>query len=247
MTLNKMTAAFVFLLLGATSLKADCGYENFASQFSRVKVVTTPASSGTVELLTVPRGSREPWPYDSYTVRVTIRDAETCLPQPAARVWYKDNIGSNHDLSANAINGVKDAIWQGRVGRPQFGVFRLRAWRSGTRPLTFVIHYSPATALPSLPTPQTQVEPPSPKTIERTQSSAAMLGIRLRNQASTSVTFEITDVVCGSSTVIEFAPWEERALRICSDSVYGKIIYRDVRNQSGVEASLLSEGDRVNM
>lgn len=247
MTLKNWTAAVIFLLLGASPLIADCGYDDFVSDYSRVKVITTSASSGTVELLTIPRNSREPWPYESYDVTVTVYDAETCSPHPAARVWYKDNVGMNHDLAANVFNSIEGAAWMDRLGRPQFGVFRLRAAKNATRALIFQVHYRPASPLPPLSTPQIQSERPGPVRTEQADNSAGMLDVTLRNQASFSVTFEITDMVCGSSIEIEFAPWEERTLPICSDSGYGKIIYRDVRNQSGIEATLLSEGDRINM
>lgn len=247
MTLRKATAAVILLLLGAPPLFADCGFADFESNYSRVKVVPTTASSGTTELLTIPRKSREPWPYESYDITVTIYDAETCSPHPANRVWYKDNIGINHDLAATGLMGVKEAAWTGRLGRPQFGVFRLRAEKSASRALVFQVHYRPASPLPPVSTPQTDSIPPAPVVTERAEPSATMLSIMLRNQASSSVTFEINDVVCGSRTVIEFAPWQEHSLRICSDSGYGKVIYRDVRNVSGVEATLLREGDRVNM
>lgn len=244
---KKTIAAALFVLLGATPVIADCGFEDFASDYSRVKVVTTTASNGTTELLTIPRKSREPWPHESYDITVMVYDAETCSPHPAARVWYKDNFGINHNLAAIGFMGVKEAGWMARVGRPLLGVFRLRAENTATSALVYRIHYRPASPLPPVSTPQTESVAPGRPSTERAEPSAIMLDIMLWNQASFSVTFEITDVVCGSRTVIKLEPREERGLEICSDGTYGKIIYRDIRNQDGVEASLLRHGDRITM
>lgn len=71
------------------------------------------------------------------------------------------------------------------------------------------------------------------------------ISVNLRNVASHSVTFQVTDVVCNRSFQVTMQPWEVSGITICSDSGYGKIIYRDIRNSSGVEASFLRNGDTV--
>lgn len=73
------------------------------------------------------------------------------------------------------------------------------------------------------------------------------ISVTLRNVASHSVTFQITDVVCNISFPVTLQPWQEWSIPICSDSGYGKIIYRDIRNSSGVEASFLRDGDNISV
>lgn len=73
------------------------------------------------------------------------------------------------------------------------------------------------------------------------------ISVTLRNVASHSVTFQVTDVVCNRSFPVTMQPWQVSSITICSDSGYGKIIYRDIRNPSGVEASFLRDGDNISV
>ncbi len=140
----KITFALIFFTVCAQPALAACGYSDLDQSDSKQKVVSTPKASGRVELLTIPRYSKGPWPSQDYRVSVLVMDATTCEPA-GSTVWYKDNAGANHDLNTfPKTHPLHKTQWSRDISRPQFGVFRLRAWRSKRRPLVFVVSYQAA-------------------------------------------------------------------------------------------------------
>jgi hypothetical protein len=237
---------FVNLLGFTNQALASCGFQESSGDEWNTKIVNTGLASGRVELLTIPRGGRGPFSYDDYRISVIVLDSNTCQPA-LSTVWYKDNAGSNHDLRTPSRDmPYHRTLWTGDLGRPQFGVLRLRAWRSKERPLTFVISYQAAPLGPS-----SQIIPPllptQSVTVDETVADAGRINISLQNVASSPVSYEVTDVVCNQITVYDFEPWQVVQVSICTDGSYGKIIYRDVRNATGVEAALIRSGTQISM
>lgn len=238
----------VFFIGGAAS--AACGFENSTSGSYRTKVVAAEPGKGRVELLTVPRGSSNPWPNDDFDITVRVLDEQTC-DLARATVWYKDNTGRNHDLNTPGNNSAMHrSVWTDTLGRPMFGVLRLRAWRNHNKTLIFVVNYHNAAlnTVPGLSVGNTNTipNPTSPLPIPNTNQFNEMT-ITLSHVSSFQVEFEIIDLVCNRSFNVVLDPWEELPISICSDGSYGRFSYRDMRNPSATIAALVRPFERVRM
>lgn len=226
---------------------ASCGYTDHQDSESAVKIVKTKPGGGRVELLTVPRYNKGSWFAEDYQVSVLILNAETCQPATST-VWYKDNLGANHDFTTSRKGepGHKH-IWKERIGRPMYGVHRVRAWKNKNVPLLFVVSYGPAAPIGTSTTPFAPA--PRVSTSSEKTSSSSTITITLRHFSSFEVTYEIIDATCGNSMVLRMQPWEVMPINICSDGGYGKLIFRDIRNPpgTGTEVSLIRSGETVNI